>query len=164
MFCRPSSPPVTLCDEPDDLAEGDRQQREVDAALVRDARPHEGAEHGGDEDRAEQVEPEVRQHALLQESERVRTGAEEGAVAERRQAGGAEHQVVAEREQHPDHHLEREVLVEAESCQPERRRRQQQEQHEHRHRQETGARRGDGHAEGSGKRAGQEEMYVLGFA
>ena len=68
------------------------------------------------------------QHALLQQPEGVGADAEEGAVAERRQPGGAEQQVVAEREQHPDHDLEREVLVQADLGEPQRRRRQQRPQ------------------------------------
>jgi hypothetical protein len=66
-------------------------------------------------------------------------------VAERRQSGRAEHQVVAEREQHPDHDLERQVLVQADAGEPERRRREQSEDDQHRQGKEPGARRGGRH-------------------
>ena len=132
-------------DEPEHLAEGDGEEGEVDAALVRHAGADEGAEHRRDEHRAGQVEPQVGEDALLQQAEGVSASPEEGAVTERRQAGGAEHQVVAEREQHPDHHFEGEVLVQADAGEPERRGRQREQQQQHRQRQETGTGRGGVH-------------------
>ena len=62
-----------------------------------------------DERGADEVEPEVGRHAELQQAERVGADAEEGAVAERRQPGVAEQEVVAERVEHPDDDLDAEI-------------------------------------------------------
>ena len=72
-------------------------------------------------DRPGEVEPEIGPRAQLQQSERVGADAEERAVPERRQAGVAEQQVVAHRVDHEDRDLEREVLVEPDARQPQRR-------------------------------------------
>jgi hypothetical protein len=47
----------------------------------------------------------------LQQAESIGANAEERAVSERGQAAVAEQQVVAQREQHPDHDFQRKVLV-----------------------------------------------------
>jgi hypothetical protein len=44
----------------------------------------------------------------------------------------AEQQVVAEREHHPDHDFERQVLVEPDLAEPQRRAREQRHRHQHR--------------------------------
>ena len=131
MLSRPSSPPVTRVpldrDEPEHLAEGDGQQRVVDAAPVRDEAPRRA--HRTAPRRAtapSSAEPEPGAGAQLQQAERVGADAEVRAVPERRQAGVPEQQVVAEREQHPDHDFQREVLVQADLRQPQRRAREQQ--------------------------------------
>jgi hypothetical protein len=83
-------------------------------------------------------------------------------VAERRQPGRAEHQVVAEREQHPDHHLEREVGIEADAGEPERRRREEDDDDEQRQRHEAGAWRRGGARGGAGRRRGHAGKHGHG--
>ena len=101
---------------------------------------------------------------VLQQAERVGAHAEVRAVAERRQAGVAEQQVVAQREHHPDDDFERQVRVQAHARQPQRRVTQQRQRHQHRQR-ETG-RRGCGRIawrENPCTIAGQKRMYVPMF-
>src|SRR3546814_2644631 len=77
-------------DEVVDLAERDGHQREVDAAPMRQEQRGHRAEQPGDDDRRRQAEPQVRPDLELCEAEGVGADAEEGAMAEGRQAGVAE--------------------------------------------------------------------------
>ena len=118
--------------EPEHLSERDREQRVVDPAPVRDEGGDEGTRERRGEHREAEVEPQVRRDVLLRQPEPVGADAEVGAVPERGQPGVAEEQVVAEREHHPDHDLEREVLVQADRAEPQRRAGEESEGDRHR--------------------------------
>ena len=125
-------------DEPEHLAEGDGQQRVVDAAPVRDEQRHHRAQQPGRHQRAEQAAQQPGIGALLQQPHRVGAQAEVGAVAEAGQARLAEQQVVRHREHHPDDDFQRQVLVQAHGAQPQRRARQHGQRDDHRHREQRG--------------------------
>ena len=133
-------------DEPEHLAERDRQQRVVDAAPVRNERAHDRAGERRRQDRPGEIEPEIAGDALLQETECVGADAEECAMAERRKAGMPEQQVVALRIDHPDRDLEREVRIEADAGNPPRRSAEQQRERNERQR----------HAGGGGRAVSRE--------
>jgi hypothetical protein len=76
--------------EPEHLAERDGHEREVDAAAVRKEAGDEGAGDQAGRERGAEPEPQALERVQLEQTERVGADAEEGAVAERGQAGQAE--------------------------------------------------------------------------
>ena len=92
-------------DAPDDVAERERDQDEVDAA-----RAHRGGENEGEQRyrpgcRAGAAASGAEAMAHLQDRDRVGRDREEGRMAEREQAGMAEQQVGRKRQQAEDHDL-----------------------------------------------------------
>ena len=139
--------------EPEHLAEGDGQQRVVDAAAVRDERGDQRTGERRRHHRPEQAERDAGVDAQLQQSVGVGADAEVSAVTERWQPAMPEQQVVPEREQHPDHDLQGEVLVQPDGVEPQRRAGEQRDGEHHRRGDERGAAVVSEH--------GQNRMYVL---
>jgi hypothetical protein len=90
------------------------------------------AQRGSDQHRAGQVEPQVGPDLELQQAEGVGARAEKRAVPEGGQAGETQQQVVAQREQHPDHDFQGQVLVQPDAAHPQRCGQQHQQCGEHR--------------------------------
>ncbi len=98
-------------DRPDDLREGERQHREIDLGETHaEEAEHQRAERGA-ERRGRQRDRERHRIGLHQDAADIGADAEIGDVTERDEAGGAEQQVQAHREQRADRDLCREKGV-----------------------------------------------------
>ena len=114
--------------EPEHDPEGDGEQREVDAAPPRDEEPHQRAAEDRAHDAGDERRPQPPHQPLLRGPQEIARHAEEGAVTEGGEARVAEEEVVAEREDRPDHHLGAEVRV----AEPRQDGRQDEKEREHR--------------------------------
>src|SRR5215471_11666437 len=100
-------------DGPDDLREGERQHREVDAGQAHaEEAEHQRGEPGHDGGRG-QRDHERRAHLLHEDAGGVGADAEVRGVAEGDEARVSHEEVEAGREECPDHHVVREERVEA---------------------------------------------------
>src|SRR5439155_273389 len=98
------------------------------------------APHVVAEERRQQAQPEVRGEVELCEAEGVAADAEERAVPEGREARVPERQVISQRVETPDEHLDPEVAVETDLGDPERQRAEHRERRDEGERNRPGAR------------------------
>src|SRR5439155_10545271 len=98
-------PPPAEREAPQDLRERERDHEEIGSLGAQREQPEQRRGDRGHDQAREEVEPEVVAHAQRQQPDGVGAHAEIGGVAERRQAGIAEDQVQAHREDREDQHL-----------------------------------------------------------
>ncbi len=96
-------PPVEQ-DDPDDLAETERHDRQVVAAQAQHGEAEQNAERGGERAGQRQALPKAEIEPLGEEGEGIGTNRIEGDVAEVEQPGQADHDVQAPAEHHVDQH------------------------------------------------------------
>jgi hypothetical protein len=125
--------------EPEDLAEGDGEERIVDAAAMRDEKRNQRPRKRAGERGRRDAEPQVRKQMELCKAEGVGADAEVRAVSEGRQPAVAEEHVEAQAKDDPYHDLDAEIRIEPDGADPGRQRAEHREEHEHRRRQHCNA-------------------------